>query len=248
MKPIIGISCGFSFTVKNINFAHTPQKFHMLSDSYVKAVENAGGVPVIIPNYLDPASAMALANTLDGLLISGGPDVNPALYGERAIKEVTAISERRDATEMVITRYMMEKTQKPILGICRGIQLLNVAFGGSLVQDLPCEGKAEHRMEMYPAHMTSHKDRVIEGTRLFSILGKNEVEVNSFHHQAVRNVATGFIVSAVSDPDDVIEAIELPGERFILGVQWHPEGLVLHEEQQAIFRALVVAAEERKDE
>lgn len=246
MKPIIGISCGFSYTVKSINFAHDPQKSHMLGDSYIKAVENAGGIPVIIPNYLDAADAAALADTLDGLLISGGPDVDPALYGERALKEVTAISERRDATELTITRYVAKKTEKPILGICRGIQLLNVALGGSLIQDLSAEGKPEHRMEMYPSHMPSHKDHVIKGTRLFNILGKAEAEVNSFHHQAVRDVAPGFIVSAVSDPDDVIEAIELPGERFVLGVQWHPEGMVFHDEHQAIFRAFVNAAGDGK--
>ena len=242
MKPIIAISSNFGYTAAALNFPHDVKPNHNLGDSYVQAVERAGGIPLIIPNFTDAREMLDLVHKIDGLLISGGTDVDSKLFGERAITEVTPFCPRRDTTEAELIRAAIRDTDIPVLGICRGEQMLNIAMGGTIIQDLKAEGLPEHRMSMYERDDPSHKIKVVPGTRLYSILGSETVWVNSYHHQAVRKIAPGFIKTAEADPDGVIEAIEMPGERFIVGVQWHPEGLIHNDEHQAIFRAFVEAA------
>lgn len=243
MKPIIGISCNYGYSVDSTTFSHQPKPNHSLGDSYVQAVERAGGIPLIIPNFTDAREMLDLVHRLDGLLVSGGVDVDSKLWGERAITEVTAFHPRRDVTESELIREAINHTDIPVLGICRGAQMLNVAMGGTLIQDLKKVGKLEHRMTMYDRNVPSHTVKIVPGSRLAAITGSDSAWVNSFHHQAVRDVAPGFVKVAESDPDGVTEAIELPGERFVLGVQWHPEGLTENDEAQAIFRALIKAAQ-----
>ena len=242
MRPLIGISCSMGQAIYSMTQDNVPQMQHRLGDSYVKAVTQAGGVPVLLPNNLDISTVEEIAAGLDGFLLSGGGDVDPALFGERATAQLGAVTPRRDDFELALTRYVLEKTDKPVLGICRGIQVMNVAMGGSLHIDLPSDGKLCHSMGMYPRNVRTHAVRVTPGSRMEGFMDGQTGQVNSFHHQAIRDVAEGFVVSAMSVPDDVVEAVELPAERFVVGVQWHPEELVEFPEARNLFEAFVEAA------
>ena len=242
MRPLIGISCSMGQAIYSMTQDNVPQLQHRLGDSYVKAVTQAGGVPVLLPNNLDVSTVEEIAAGLDGFLLSGGGDVDPAVFGERATAQLGAVTPRRDDFELALARYVMNETDKPVLGICRGIQVMNVAMGGTLHIDLPSEGKLCHSMGMYPRNVRTHDVNVTTGTRMAEIMDGMESRVNSFHHQAIRDVADCFAVSAVSEPDNVVEAVELPGERFVVGVQWHPEELVEYPEAQKLFSWFVEAA------
>ena len=137
---------------------------------------------------------------------------------------------------------MLDETDLPVLGICRGMQLLNAVRGGKDIQDLKSEGYAEHRLSMYQRNIPSHDVDLVPGSRIAEIMGGTRVRTNSFHHQAVRTAAPGWEITGYAADDHVIEAMEMPGERFLLCVQWHPEGMVGNDEEQALFRALVKAA------
>lgn len=241
MKPLIGITSSMGLGIYSMTQENLPQEQHRLGDKYVQAVLRAGGIPVILPSCEDPAVMEAMADGLDGILLSGGGDVDPACYGQRATGHLGSVSLRRDAAELALAKYVIEKTGKPVLGICRGIQVMNVAMGGTLHIDLPDAGKLCHSLTMYPRYALTHDVAVAEGSRLEKIMGKMG-RVNSFHHQAVDKPADCFAVTARSVPDDVVEAMELPGARFAVGVQWHPEELTQRQEAQALFRAFVEAA------
>lgn len=243
MRPLIGISCSMGQAIYSMNQDNVPQMQHRLGDNYVKAIVQAGGVPVLLPNNMDLTSVEELSAGLDGFLLSGGGDVDPALFGERATVELGAVTPRRDDFELALVRYVINETNKPVLGICRGIQVMNVAMGGTLHIDLPGDGKLCHSLTMYPRNVQTHDVNVTPGTRMEDIMSGNKGRVNSFHHQAIRDVADCFVISAVSADDGVVEAVEQPGERFMVGVQWHPEELVEYEEAQKLFRSFVKAAE-----
>ena len=242
VRPLIGISCGIGINVKNTNITHQPQEMHQLGDAYVRAIERAGGIPVLLPVYSDLACARAVVEHLDGIILSGGGDLDPILFGGRANTHLRPVIPRRDVFDLAVADYVIHHTDKPLLGICRGTQVINVVMGGTLFVDLKDSGKLEHSLNMYPRNVCSHQVKVAEDSRLAEIMGEGVVGVNSFHHQAVDQPAPGLTVTARSLTDDVVEAFEMPGERFVVGVQWHPEGLAEIESQQAIFRALVQAA------
>ena len=242
MKPLIGISSSMGLGIYSMTQENLPQEQHRLSDSYVKAILQAGGIPVILPSCEDLRIMEAMVDGLDGILLSGGGDVDPARYGQRATGNLGSVSPRRDAAEIALAKYIIEKTEKPLLGICRGIQVMNVAMGGSLYMDLPSAGKLCHSLTMYPRYMTTHEVEVEAGTRRAAIMGAGTNRVNSFHHEAVDAVADGFAVSAKSFDDGIVEAIELPGDRFAVGVQWHPEELTALEDARKLFQAFVEAA------
>lgn len=242
MRPLIGISCSMGQAIYSMTQDNVPQLQHRLGDSYVKAVMQAGGIPVLLPNSTDLSCVEELAAGLDGFLLSGGGDVDPALFGERATAQLGAVTPGRDDFELALARYVMNETDKPVLGICRGIQVMNVAMGGTLHIDLPSDGKLCHSLTMYPRNVRTHDVKVIPETRMEEIMAGLEGRVNSFHHQSIRDVADCFTVSAVSADDGVIEAVEQPGERFVVGVQWHPEELTKFPEAQKLFQAFVDAA------
>lgn len=214
---------------------------------YAQAVVDAGGVPV----WLEPAQVLAargpeeILNDLDGLLLSGGADIDPRYYGEVVRPEAgVKIDAQRDAAELLLTRAALV-SDIPILGICRGIQVLNVAAGGSLHQDLgalPIDAAVHEQPASKKVWEAAHSVTVTKGSLLASLLGGGQVEVNSFHHQAVKALAPDFAVTAHA-PDGVIEAVEHRSRPFVLGVQWHPERMVSHSGiMRKLFEALMDAA------
>jgi putative glutamine amidotransferase len=233
VPPLIGITSGSEPSFPG---------FYILRHDYVRSVELSGGIPLV----LTPAGAAlhpALLSKLDGLLLTGGIDVTPLLYGETAKPTVTDTSPERDEFEVKLVREAFAH-DVPILAICRGMQLLNVAFGGTLVQDIRTERGSAIRHDDFarPRTEIAHPVSIRSGSRLHSLLGEDDVEVNSFHHQAVDRLATPLVASAFA-PDGLVEAVEFRDERFVLGVQWHPEAWWRDGRFASLFRALVHAAE-----
>jgi putative glutamine amidotransferase len=185
-------------------------------------VEQANAVPLVLPN-VEAADAATLLDRLDGVLLSGGVDVDPLLYGQPPHARLGRVDRRRDDFELALTREALRR-DLPILAICRGQQVLNVATGGTLVQDIPSElkGAVEHDAPGQRSRR-SHEVVVVAASRLRQILGQDTVSVNSFHHQAIDRLGEGLVVSARSKGDGVIEGVEIPGRRFVVAVQWHPE-------------------------
>ena len=214
-------------------------------DDYVESVAVAGGEPVVLRDSDDPARVV---RGIDGLLLTGGLDVDPALYGETP-HETTNTSPERDRFEVPLSKAAMAN-DLPIFAICRGVQVLNVAAGGSLVQDIPSAVASDlnHSIDV-PKNHQAHPIRITPGTRLAAALGPHadleSCPVNSRHHQSVARVAPEFVVSAIS-PDGVVEAIERPDRTFCLGVQWHPENFVKTGEFSGLFRDFVAAAAKRR--
>lgn len=233
-KPLIGISC--SYNPKESNGFHS--YVQQLNDSYITAVKESGGIPIIIPNCLKEADYEEICDHFDGFLFSGGGDVDPVIYGKQNNGLAGGISAERDECELALLRYLLNETDKPIFAVCRGVQILNVAMGGTLIIDLMSEGKNNHSFIDHPRDVFTHEIEVSDHTKLKSIL-QDENHVNSFHHQALDEVGDGLIVTAYSSDDHVIEAVEVPGERFILGVQWHPEELIAHPGHKRLFESFV---------
>lgn len=234
-RPSIGITIGYDDRRAGI---------HELRHEYVGSVEETGALPlVLVPGK--PEDAPAFLDRLDGLLLSGGSDVDPALYGRPPHPKLGKVIRERDDFELALCREALQR-DLPVLAICRGQQVLNVATGGTLVQDLPSDvGSMDHdpRRQRW---QVAHDVRIVPGTRLFEILGRDKVSVNSFHHQAVENLGAGLVVSARSEKDDVIEGIEMPGRRFVLGVQWHPESFLGRPDGfRPLFEALSAATRDR---
>ena len=192
-----------------------------VNNDYVQSVLKAGGIPFIMPIVLDDETVKLQVESVDGILVTGGSDVNPLLYGEEPQQKLGPILTERDEYDLKVINYANEMT-KPILGICRGLQIMNVAFGGTLYQDLKETDWSyiKHSQEAKP-EVAAHTVNISKGTKLIKMLG-DKIVTNSFHHQAVKELAPEFVISAYAK-DGVIEAIEREGEEFIVAVQWHPE-------------------------
>jgi putative glutamine amidotransferase len=234
--PLIGITT--SVTVDKV-----PERAYVNS-TYIRAVQAAGGIPLLLTPHFTPEVQAALWQRLDGLILTGGGDIEPARFGEPRHPSVDDVSPARDELELGLTRRAVTD-DVPLFAICRGIQVLNVALGGSLVQDLPSEWpNALVHSQKAPRHEPTHPVKVMgEGTRLGRALGSLELEVNSMHHQAIKRLGDGLREVAWA-PDGVIEGVEMAGDdRFVLGVQWHPEELVGHDQAaRNLFSAIVDAA------
>jgi putative glutamine amidotransferase len=194
-----------------------------LTAAYVTALENAGLIPLIVPPLANADAASAILDSVAGLVLTGGEDVDPARYGEKRHEKVRSVNPARDATEASLIKEAKERGT-PVLAICRGIQILNVALGGTLVQDIPsqCETKIAHDEESARDSRT-HEISVEPGSLIATAVGTEHLTVNSFHHQSVKRVADGMRVTARS-PDGIIEGIESTDEDWwVMAVQWHPE-------------------------
>lgn len=216
--------------------------------AYVRSVISGGGIPLVLPPLLGDRFVHEIVEVLDGLVLSGGEDVDPVHYGEEAHPTVAKnIDPMRDAQEIALYRLARERGL-PVLGICRGIQLINVALGGTLWQDLPSDkpdGLPHNQPDGRDAR--THSVEVTPGSRLARALGGTRFDVNSFHHQAIRDLAPGLLVTAHA-PDGEIEGVESPGtDPWLLAVQWHPEEFHHHEvaPDHGLFAALVAECRRR---
>lgn len=189
---------------------------------YMDALRDVGAIPVILPLHSNEEDVLAVFELCDGLLITGGHDVSPDLYGQKTDEHCDVTCEARDAMEIALYKAAL-KTDKAVLGICRGIQIINVLQGGTLYQDLPAEyeSSVEHNMKP-PYTEAAHDVDIMENTALAALLGVRRMGVNSCHHQAVKEIGNQLEVMAVSE-DGIIEALRHTGQRFVWAVQWHPE-------------------------
>ena len=231
--PLIGITGNFG------------EKGCELAEGYYLSVVKAGGTPVAIPPHNDKEALVTLLETLDGILFSGGGDINPLLLGEEPLPQLHSVCPKRDEAELFLAREAFHR-QIPMLGICRGIQVMAAALDGKVFQDIYVQGegaKIKHSQDM-PRHNVSHTVNIEEGSMLQSIFGnKQTLPVNSFHHQAVSDPGPHLKVSALS-PDGIIEAVESSEHKALLGIQWHPECFILNhdESMMSVFRWLVSEA------
>lgn len=228
MRPIIGIACGHE--------AKEGRDRYYVNTVNIRMVAENGGVPVLLPNPFDEDKLNAALDMVDGLYLPGGVDVDPHLYGEEPLAGMGSFDPDWDAVDVVLAQAALERNM-PILGICRGMQVLNVAAGGTLYQDIPSQvpGALKHSQKG-PRWAASHAVELDGESRLAKTLGATELRINSYHHQAVKDVAPGFR-SVANAPDGVIEAIESTQHRYAVGVQWHPELMV---ERDPMYKALFV--------
>lgn len=221
MKPIIGILSNLTMPEEEVS-SGIEKVF--VNSSYVNAVEKSGGVPIIIPVNSNEENIRRQIELVDGIVISGGIDVNPILYKEEPTKDMGYFHPDIDEFDLIAINIGLE-LKKPILGICRGIQVLNVALGGSLYQDISnikdCYVK---HMQHGKKYVGTHSIRVEDDSILYDILG-GELLVNSYHHQSIKDVAKELIPIAYSK-DRVIEAVQMKNAKFVVGVEWHPELMV----------------------
>jgi putative glutamine amidotransferase len=242
MRPIIGISCQPALN------AGSQRPIYGLGRSYVRAIELAGGIPLLIPPLGDDESLRAIAERLDGVLLSGGGDVDPALYGEPPIPQLGVVEPERDTMELALAQIAIEDEQ-PLLGICRGMQALNVARGGTLYQDIGAQQPEaiKHDYHSYegPRDLRAHEITVADGSPLAAIVGGSRYAVNSFHHQAVKEPGAGIKIIGWAE-DGLAEAMMVEEHPFALAVQYHPEEMVESDPAaRALFEAFVRACAER---
>lgn len=219
MRPLIGIPC------RSIHGEHHSLRFGMLA-SYTRAVDLGGGAPVLIPLQLSEETLRSIFSQLDGLLLAGGVDVDPKEFGQELLPACGEIDAERDRAELSLTRWALAESQ-PVLGICRGIQVLNVAAGGSLFQDIASQFKTElkHDYHVPETRVLAHTVDIEPSSRVARALGSTHLAVNSLHHQALLEIAPELKVVARA-PDGIVEAVEAKDDRFVVGVQFHPEWLL----------------------
>ncbi|MBW7572698.1 gamma-glutamyl-gamma-aminobutyrate hydrolase family protein [Caproiciproducens faecalis] len=232
-KPIIGVTPLYD----------TEQGRLWMRPNYLHAIEESGGVPLVLPLSSDEEDIAALTKLCDGFLFTGGPDVHPALFNEETLRFCGSIDVQRDRFEILLLNQAVQ-ADKPVLGICRGIQLMNVALGGSLYQDIPAQvsGLPVAHYQKPPYDVAVHGITIEKESPLYGILHKTKMLVNSMHHQAVKELAPPLLCGA-SSADGLAECLYMPGRRFFMGVQWHPEYLFEPDsDSEDLFRAFLSAA------
>lgn len=238
MKPLIGIT---------MNQMLEEEKYiAALVHGYV--IEKAGGIPIYLAYLKNEQMIDRLVQQLHGLYVTGGDDIDPTFFGEEPIERLRRVVVERDIFEQSIIQKMLGKN-KPVLGVCRGAQILNIAFGGDMYQDVRSQIKhalLQHEQDAKPTH-TSHFVTLKEDSKLYEIMRKKEMKVNSFHHQAIRGVKAPFYITAKAS-DGLIEAIESKAHHFAIGVQWHPEYLAANQDQasMALYQTFIEKCLERK--
>ncbi|MFI3302928.1 MAG: gamma-glutamyl-gamma-aminobutyrate hydrolase family protein [Rikenellaceae bacterium] len=210
-KPIIGV----------IPLWDSDKNSIWMLPGYMDAVRESGGVPIIFPLVASRGDIEQVCGVCDGFLLTGGHDVDPILYGESKSEKCGEPNKERDALEREVFDYAM-RNDIPVLGICRGIQLINALCGGTLYQDIPSELDSISHQMIPPYDQVWHKVRIVEGTPLRDIIGSKEIGVNSYHHQAIKSLAPSLIATAIAE-DGLIEGVYMPHKRFLHAVQWHPE-------------------------
>jgi len=214
-----------------------------LSEMYTQAVQRAGGIPIVLPSTLDEIELHGLFEVLDGFLLTGGGDIDPAVFNGEHHPNVYGIDNARDFLEIELVRYAAHNNI-PFLGICRGVQVINVALGGTLFTDIHAQLPDAERHDWFPNHPRNkivHHIRIETGSRLSGLAGGTTLPVNSLHHQGLDAIPSS-LTAVARAADGLVEAVELRDHRFGLGVQWHPEWLVESAGNQGIFEGLVRAA------
>lgn len=235
--PIIGL------TTNRLVSTNPLAPNHGVSEAYIKAVSNAGGLPLLIPLGLPERDWAALENRLDGILLTGGSDIDPARFNGTPHPRVYEIDGERDALEVALVQRAVA-TGQPFLGICRGAQAVNVALGGTLYTDIADQVPGALRHDWYPdipRDYRAHDVMLDPQSKLAGILGSAQAQVNSLHHQGLERIGQGLVVTGHA-PDGMVEAVELPSHPFGIAVQWHPEWLQDDPAMRALFRAFVQAA------
>ncbi len=237
-KPLIGLT-----TTRMLS--PSGYKVHASSPTYVNAVSEAGGLPILIPPDLAEDDIDRLLARLDGVLFTGGYDVDPGLYGGHPHPTIEGVDTLRDRLEIHLVRAMLHSGQ-PFFGICRGIQVVNVALGGSLYEHLPDQlpGNVHTENHDKPRDYLAHSVSIVEGSRISHIISNPRAMVNSLHHQGVRQLAADLTVNATA-PDGLVEACEVDGHPFALAVQWHPEELLEHANMRKLFLAFIEACSQK---
>jgi len=237
MKPVIGVTASMEID----------QSVYKVNNRNIKAIMRAGGLPVILPYFLGDEDIQQIAGQIDGLYATGGYDIDPTLFGEEPHPGLGTIIPARDQSEIKLMKKMME-WKKPILGVCRGSQTLNIAAGGDMYQDIyaqTAQALLQHTQKAPMEHM-SHYVFVEKDSLLFRITGEEKFKINSYHHQANRNVSSDFRISGKAS-DGVVEAVESKELPFVLGLQWHPEATVAVNDRpsQKIYEAFIIACKQK---
>jgi len=235
MKPLIGITA----------YNYQDNTSFVTKSTYINAILLSGGTPILIPYTSDLSECRNVIEKLDGLLLPGGIDISPRLYGEEPLKEAGMSIHNIDLYEIELI-HVAKTMNKPILAICRGIQILNVALGGTLYQDIHAQNATTicHSQNISIRDEMTHSVSIISDSVLYSLFGQNKIYVNSYHHQAVKDLAETLLPSAYSS-DHILEACESEDGR-IIGVQWHPESLISADENsKKLFRYFVELCQEK---
>jgi putative glutamine amidotransferase len=240
MRPLIGITCSRR-VVEGWGPDSPGDRIDYTFEEYSKAIRHSGGGPVLIPIAQSRQTLQTILDQVKGLLLSGGPDIHPKSYHEQPLPELAEVDEDLDRMELEIARMAFQRNL-PILAVCRGIQVLNVSRGGTLYQDIPAQVQDSiNHLQNLDKTIKTHTIRIEGKTILHRIFRKTEIWVNGKHHQAIKDLAPDFVISARAR-DGIIEAIENPSKRFVLGVQWHPEGTWEKDPySRKLFRAFVRA-------
>lgn len=235
MPPLIGI------TTSSFAAPATGWRYNRAYVGCIEAIADAGGLPVLIPVSVDVDTRRQLYERLDGVLLSGGEDMNPVFYGASPHPALGKADDNRDRAELQLAEWAVED-DRPLFCICRGHQVLNVALGGTLIQDIPTQHRTTVNHDSDIRDGLVHEVEIDPSSRLAAILGTTRMGVNSLHHQAIETPAPLSCVTAYA-PDGIIEGVELPDRKFVVSVQWHPEDLFRqHEPMRRLFRAFVEAA------
>lgn len=238
-KPVIGISASINI-LENGRFPGYRRSY--VNEDYVRSVILAGGVPLLLPLTNDPEIITSYCGLIDGLVLSGGHDVSPLSYGEQPLQKLGHTLPERDEFEKKLIENAFGKNL-PILGICRGLQMLNVVFGGTLYQDLDYIPNCSIKHDQYhDSALPTHEIEISHGSTLHTIMNTTRIKTNSFHHLAIKDLAEAFLVSARAD-DGIIEAVEHQGYKFIIGVQWHPEMMASTDDKmKRLFESFIQAS------
>lgn len=243
MKAIIGISINSLRDISQNDVGQIGvegQDWQLVAGDYIRAIERNGGLPILIPNIKKMEDMSLVLDKVDGLLLSGGHDVNPRTYNERISGKAGNFDNIRDYQEIFMAEYALER-DLPILGICRGLQILNVTRGGTIHQDLPSAGFPTHSMSNSLRNEPSHFLKIFEDSPLYEIFGREEIWTNSYHHhQGIKELGKGLKIAALSE-EGLVEAVYLEDKKFALGVQWHPEMMYDDEEMNMIFKKFIEA-------